>query len=172
MLDWMGALLVVGACSTLGLAARERLRQRVRVLDSMLAALAFLRAEIEGLSTPLPDVLHRLAAADQPVQAQVFGEICRRMAAQNGLSLSFHWNSTFRDLADDLALQEEEIAILRDASNFLGRYDVQQQLRSLDYTTERLEACRRNACEVLCHRGNIYRLGGFAAGVVVVICLL
>lgn len=169
MLKLVGVMLVLGSCGTLGLAARERLRNRVRTLEAMLSALLRIRAEIAGALVPLPTILQELAESKQTVQAQVFGEMCTRMNQQNGLSLAYHWSSTFRDMADDLGLQNEEILILRDAATFLGRYAQEQQLRNLDYTITRLEEVRHTACEELCKRGGVYRTCGIAAGIVAVL---
>ena len=172
MLKWMGILLIIGSCGSLGMAARDRLHRRVCALASMIAALERIRAEIDGRLTPLPDILQMLADTGDRTQQRLFGEMCERAKDGAGLSLAYHWSSSVRDLADELAFGADETRVLSDASSFLGRYEQSQQLRSLDYTVARLEEYRRNACEELRKRGSVYRTCGVAAGIITVLVLL
>lgn len=172
MLTALGALLVIGACTTLGLNARSKLRRRITVLSAMLDAIAFLRAEIEGPHTPLPELIDTLAHSENPDQSHLFREIQKRIERMPGMSLGYHWSSTVRDFAEDFCLGQEETAILRDASSFLGRYDAGQQLECLKYTTARLESCRKQACLEYRQHGNAYRTCGIAAGIFMVLILM
>ena len=172
MLELLGATLIVGACGALGLAARQRLTLRIAALTAMLDGVRLISAEIEGRMTPLPDVFHQLARSPNRFQRRLFGEICARMERAESMSLGYHWSSTVRDLADELALAPDDCAVLRDAAAFLGRYDAGQQVKSLDYTASRLEECRRAACAELRQRGNVYRACGVAVGILVVLVML
>lgn len=172
MLKALGALLIIGACTTLGLAAHAKLRRQIASLSAILNAITFLRAEIEGPRTPLPELIDTLAHSKNPDTRLLFREMRRRMEQMPGMSLGYHWSSTVRDLADDLCLSDEATAILRDASSFLGRYDAGQQLQCLNYTAERLEGYRQRACQEYQKHGNIYRTCGIAAGIFLVLMLI
>lgn len=172
MLTALGTLLVIGACTTLGLSARSKLRRRITVLSAMLNAISFLHAEIEGPHTPLPELIDTLAHSENPDQSQLFREMQGRMERMPGMSLSYHWSSTVRDFAEDFCLKQEETGILRDASSFLGRYDAGQQLACLDYTAARLESCRKQACVEYRQHGNVYCTCGIAAGIFMVLILM
>lgn len=172
MLTALGALLVIGACTTLGLSARSKMRREIMVLSAMLDAIAFLRAEIEGPHTPLPELIDALAHSENPDQSRLFREMHQRMERMPGMSLGYHWSSTMRDFAEELCLGQEAIGILRDASSFLGRYDAGQQLECLRYTAARLENCRKQACLDYRQHGNVYRTCGIAAGIFTVLILM
>lgn len=172
MLKLLGAALIVGACGTLGLAARQRLTLRITVLTSMLTAMHRISAEISGPGTPLPALFHALASDGDRFQRRLFGEICRRMRLSDSLSLGYQWSSTVRDLSEEFGLLPEDSAVLRDAAAFLGRYDAAQQLLCLTDTERRLEACRQAACEALRQRGNVYRSCGVAVGILVVLVMI
>lgn len=172
ILTAMGATLILGACTTLGMAARGKLRRRISVLSSMLDATAFLRAEIEGPHTPLPDLIDALSHSQNADQRRLFGEMKKRMEQSPGMSLGYHWSSAVRDLSEDMQLGPEATATLRDASAFLGRYDASQQLQCLSYTITRLESCRQEACEAYRKHGSVYRTCGIAAGIFVVLILI
>lgn len=172
LLTAMGAVLILGACTSLGLSARGRLRRSIAGLSAMLDAVAFLRAEIEGPHTPLPDLIDALAHSHNADQQRLFGEMKKRMEQSPGMSLGYHWSSTVRDLSEELLFGAEAAAVLRDASAFLGRYDASQQLQCLSYTAARLESCRQEACEAYRRHGNVYRTCGIAAGIFVVLVLI
>ena len=172
LLTALGATLILGACTALGLSARGRLRRRIAALSAMLDALAFLRAEIEGPHTPLPDLIAALARGGQPDTRRLFGEIGRRMDKAPGMSLGYHWSSAVRDLADELNLGPDAAAVLRDAAAVLGRYDAGQPLQCLAYTAARLATCRREACAAYRRHGSVYRTCGIAAGIFVVLILI
>ena len=60
MVKALGALLVVSCCTLLGLVTVGRSNQRLRSLGSLLAVLDQMKAELEGLLPPLPDLLGSL----------------------------------------------------------------------------------------------------------------
>ena len=172
MLTALGAFLIIGACTTLGLNARAKLRRRITVLSAMLDAISFLRAEIAGPHTPLPELIDRLAHGENPDQSRLFREMRKRMECMPGLSLGYHWSSTMRDFAEEFCFGQEETAILRDASSFLGRYDAGQQMECLQYAAARLESCRKQAYQTYRQHGNVYRTCGIAAGIFMVLILI
>lgn len=172
MMTALGIILILGVCTTLGVAARGRMRRRITAISAMLDAIAFIRAEIEGPHTPLPDMITALADSNSPDQRRVFQEMKKRMDKVPGMSLGYHWSSTIRDLAEELNLGPDAAAVLRDASSFLGRYDAGQQLQSIAYAMTRLESCRREACADYRKHGNVYRTCGIAAGIFVVLVLI
>lgn len=172
MMTALGAMLILGACATLGMAARSKMRKRISALSAMLDAMAFVRAEIEGPHTPLPDVVDTLAHSNNPDQRRVFREMCKRIEKIPGMSLGYHWSSTIRDFAEEMNFGPDATAVLRDASSFLGRYDVSQQLQCITYAISRLETCRQEACTEYRKHGGIYRTCGIAGGIFIVLILI
>lgn len=172
MLKLLGAVLIVGACSALGLSARQRLRQRLRALDAMINALQYIASELQCRMTPLPELIESLACSDNDITARIFRTMRAKIRQKDELSLPYKWCRAFQECRETVGLGEEENRLLCDMSGFLGKYDSVQQVKSLDYVRRRLCDLRISAQEELHSKGNIYRTCGIALGIVTVLVLL
>ena len=131
MLKLIGSVMVFGSCAALGLSARQNLRRRVAAADAMLLALGLIRSEISGRRTPMPEIVGLLTENEQPIVRKIFRTLQRRLREQNGLSLGYLWRSTLRDCRAQVGLGTQECDILCDAANYLGRYDADEQNRTV-----------------------------------------
>ncbi len=172
MLKLMGAVLVFGACSALGLSARQELRKRVSAADSMLLALSLIKSEITCRRTPVPEITDSLAENDDPVIRCVFQGLQRRLRERNGLSLGYLWSQNLREAREKTGIGKTECGILCGAANYLGRYDAEEQAAGLDEVWRRLSAARNAAERELESKGNLYRTCGIAAGLLVILVLI
>lgn len=172
MLKMIGVVMIVGACGTLGLSARQALRRRVAAADAMLLALHLIDSEIAARRTPLPELIHTLAEHENPVIGAVFSDLAHRMQEQNGLSLGYQWRACLRDKREQIGLGTPECDILCEAAGWLGRYDAAEQRAGLQLIAQRLQASRETAQAELQNKGNLYRTCGIALGILVVLVLL
>ena len=172
MLKLLGAILIIGSSGALGLAAQQGLRARIAAIDGFLKALERIESEIVYRLTPCGELIALLAREGGPHAAPVFPDITERLARNDGLSLAYKWGRAFRETGPACGLQSEEISILCDAASFLGRYDSEQQQRSLRLTAARLSSVRDEAAEDLKNKGSLYRTCGLTLGVLAVIVLL
>ncbi|MCB6364616.1 stage III sporulation protein AB [Intestinibacillus massiliensis] len=172
MLKLLGTVMILGACSALGLSAKQRLRQRLRALEAMIAALQFISSELTCRMTPLPELIAALAQSENGITRKIFGVMYKKMGQDDGLSLPYKWCRAFQECREQAGLGEEETHLLCDAAGFLGRYDAAQQVKSLEYVRRRLGDLRLAAVEELRSKGNLYRTCGIAMGIVTVLVLL
>lgn len=172
MLKLLGVVLIIGASTALGFSARQRLVRRVAVLTQLIRALDMMAAEVSERQTPLPEIIRLLTMEGGEDSRRFFREMHERIARGDGLSFSYRWQTTARDLAEELGLESDETDILRDAAAYLGRYQAEQQVFGLQQTRARLEAVRIQAGEMLKTKGSVYRACGIAAGVVTVLVML
>ena len=172
MLKLMGAVLVFGACASLGLSARQGLRRRVAAADAMLLALSLIEGEIASRRTPVSEVAGQLADSDNAAIRAVFGALHRRLMAADGLSLGYHWRAALRETRDEVGLDGQACDILCEAAAWLGRYDAGEQIAGLRQSGRRLRAARDAAADELREKGNLYRTCGVALGLLVVLVLV
>lgn len=172
MLKLLGSVLIFGACTALGLSAREKLLHRLRALDAVLAALDYMANELECRLTPLPAMIETLAASPNRLTAELFGALQQKMNEDNGQSLPFKWCCALREGRDSLGLDEPELSILCDMAGFLGRYDATQQIKNIDYSRSRLADVRARVENETRVRGNLYRTCGVCIGVMAVLILI
>ena len=172
MLKMLGTVLVIGACTALGLSARQQLARRVRNLTQLVQAFDLLLAEIGTNSTPLPQLMEQMSHEDLGEIRCFFAVLCRRMAQNRDLSFPYHWQSTARDLAEDLGLAPPETDLLRQTASYLGRYQTAQQIAGLTHTRTQLQGVLGKAQAALDGKGTLYRTCGVAVGIVVVLLML
>ncbi len=172
MLKLMGVVLVLGACSALGISARQELRRRVAAADSMLLALSLISSEVSCRRTPIPEIINELSKNDDENIKYVFSSLAHRLREQNGLSLGYLWSANLRDAGARIGLGKPECGILCSAANYLGRYDADEQAAGLEHVSRLLSASREAAQQELMSKGNLYRTCGIAAGLLVILVLI
>lgn len=172
MLKLLGAILIIGSCGALGLSARQELRLRITAIDGCMKALQRIENEIDCCRTPSDELITQLSQEGDAQVLPIFRRMAEQIGRADGLSLGYKWCRALKDIGPSCGLREEELGILCDASAFLGRYDSDQQLRSLRLTVSRLEAVRGEAAEDLKNKGNLYRTCGLTLGLLAVILLL
>lgn len=140
-----GKGLLFGGCVALGvLTGLGRLR-RVACLEAFRRLLSALARELAFSLRPLPELAEKVADAGP---AGAFLRACRRRFLEaGGESWAESWGETLR--AADLPLAEEDLRLLAEFGQVLGRYDGESQQRALQGLLtrlgEQLEAARRTA---------------------------
>lgn len=172
MLKLLGTVLIISSFSALGMSMRQRLKTRIYALITMISALDFLCGEIRFKLTSLPEIISRLAQEGGTAAQRLFSELEQEMEKQDGLSLSYKWLKTFREVGPETGLAREEIDILCSLSSSIGQYDIEQQMKNLEYARKRLESCLVMAKSELQMRGNVYRACTIAAGIMLVLILI
>ncbi len=171
MLQILGAILVIFSSTALGIAGKQRLVKRTKILGEWICAIDFITAEIEQNHTPIPDILNMLSKQDNLLKP-VFTEMIKRINMQHELSFSYHWHTTIRDLAFSLNMEYDEIETLRNTASYLGRYQAEMQISGLLHTRSKLVSIQTSAVQALQNKGNVYRMCGIAAGIITVLMIV
>lgn len=171
MLNLIGAILVIGATATFGIASLWRMGARVRVLSALLATLETMKSEICDRMIPLPELVEKLSE-EAPLPVDLFFCKLRQAMAEIGVrSFYFLWKATIL-ASPELELREPEREALIALGQSLGRYDADEQRDAFAYTQRRLEGCLRHAEEERAKQGKVHAALGITVGVFVVIILL
>lgn len=148
MLKILGALLLVAAGTAVGYERSLSAKKRAAVLADLVTVLGIMRDEIEILSSPLPALFSRLAAAG-PKSLQSFFEGLCGAVLEDGLQ------SAWDKQAAALDIGQEAKNILCSMGTSLGRYGAEQQGCEIELVRKRLlqlleEArCERSRCAKL-----------------------
>lgn len=172
MLKIIGIVLIVGSFTGIGISQRQQFRSRVVVLGDMISVLDFLSGELSFQLTSIPDVVEKLASDSRPPVAMIFRTMHDMIRRDDSLSLTFKWMKAFRDCGRDAGLSEEDIGILCDLSDFIGKYDAQSQQKSIDYARLRLSRQLEIASSEMKSKGTVYRTCCIAAGILLVLVLI
>lgn len=172
MLKMIGIVLIIGSFTGIGMSQRQRFRGHVVVLGDMISVLDMISSELSFHLTSIPEMIAQLAQDKRPPVAHIFGAMHTMVQQDDSLSLTYKWMKAFRDYGHDAGLTEEDIRILCDLSEFIGKYDARAQQKSVDYAKERLSRQLEIASAELKSKGMVYRTCCIAAGILLVLVLI
>ena len=136
MYKLLGAGLVVIASGGVGLSMVVAYKNEVRCLRVILAALSYMKCELQFHSTSLPILCKKAAAVATGPVKQYFEELSNELDSQicpDIQSCSLHALSKVKQLPKTI----NEIII--DFSSTLGSFDLMGQLKGLDHSIEQAE---------------------------------
>ena len=172
MLKVLGALLVIGSFTGIGITQRQQFRRRVIALGDMLSALDMISAELSFHLTSIPDIVAKLAADTRSSICGLFQPMQQLMRQDDNLSMTFKWMKSMREYGASVGLTQDDVVILCDLAEFIGKYDVQAQLNSIAYVKTRLTKQLDIASMEMKSKGNVYRTCCVAAGILLVLVLI
>lgn len=169
MLRMTGGILLLGACMTLGLGAVQALRARVDQLRAFIAALEEMARELNCRLTPMPELLELLRDGQDGPVGEFFALCAGGLDRLDRRPFSGLWQDALD--AADLCLEEEDLHLLAELGNSLGRYDGRRQCEAIIQTRDRLEENLLAAMERRERLGRVYTTLGLAVGGILVIVL-
>ena len=172
MLKLCGVLLIIGSFTGIGISQRQRFRMRVVALGDMISVLDYISSELSCRLTGLPEMIHTLSEDERTAVAAVFAPMHQYICNDDGLSLTYKWMKSFRENGKQAGLHEDDIAILCDMCDFIGKYDAQAQQKSIAYAKQRLSQQLDTAAGECRSKGMVYRSCCIAAGILLVLILL
>ena len=138
MLKLIGAIMMIGATTAIGISKMESMALRVRTLEAFVAAFDRINAEISFSLTPLPEVFYRLART-MPKPVDEFFSRCVALGGDlTEASLYPVWNRALREVKN---LLPEDRRIIAQAGNVLGKFDPENQQQSMAAVTEGVRNC-------------------------------
>lgn len=172
MLKMIGIVLIIGSFTGMGITQRQQLGSRVRALEAMLTATDLIGSELAFRLTGIPDIIRMLAQDNRVQIALIFGSMQTMIGKEDGLSLTYKWMKAFRQWGGQAGLSPQDVAVLCDMSDFIGKYDAASQKKCLDHARKRLEHQLEQARAELKSKGAVYRTCCIAAGILLVLVLI
>ena len=172
MLKMIGMILIIGSFTGMGITQRQQLGGRVRTLEAMMTATDLIGSELAFRLTGIPDIIRMLAQDSRAQVALIFGKMKRMIEKDDGLSLTYKWMKAFRQYGAPTGLTPQDVAVLCDMSDFIGKYDAASQKKCLEHSRKRLEHQLEQARSELKSKGTVYRTCCIAAGILLVLVLI
>ncbi|WP_127585978.1 stage III sporulation protein SpoIIIAB [Paenibacillus koleovorans] len=170
MLKLIGAMLVIAACTLLGLAKAARYARRPRQLRLLIQVLQRLETEMTYGATPLADALRRIAAqAADPIGAMLL-DAAERMDP-GGETAKASWQEATRLHWRYTALQDSEREVWSQLGFTLGVSDREDQVKHLRLAASLLQTEEQVAWEEQRRYEKMWRSLGVLAGALIVIMM-
>ena len=161
MLKLLGAIMIVGACSLMGISINRRLSDRVYVLQEWLLILQEIKAEILFRAAPIPMIFRKFADKQNNFTSPYFYSICEKLqifGLQSATALSVHE-------LNKLPLTESDLRELQHAFDAIGRYDAPTQAEAITRTISALENQLSDAKIEHNQKGKLYQAIGVSCGI-------
>lgn len=167
----IGAILVIGGATAVGLSVRAKFARRVRILQNIVTALDMMHSEISCMCTPMDELFEKLCGAVQSPLSMFFQDCRDTHAKRPDLPITMIWSRAVRD-AEYLELLPQETQVLLDVGNAIGRYEAEEELRVLAHARRSMEAYLKTAAETRTRLGKLYGSLSLMSGIAVVIMLI
>ena len=167
MYKLIGAVLIIGTSSLIGVKAAGELKRRAQELRRLSAALRLMSAEISDRLSPMREVM-RILSKNFGGETGRFCSLVENGMAEKGFSAS--WDEGVG--AGLTCLHTDEKAVLYELSSVLGQYDAGEQSRALSGAIERTAQFARMAEEEVRIKSRLFVAAGMCAGVFAVTVLL
>lgn len=145
---WMkvaGLVLVIASCTGIGAEAVRRLRERLKLLETLRRMASHMKGEILYANVPLAEALYRTGKRNPGAAGSLFIEISEELEQETGESFGEIWREKAGRFAAESVLNKKEQEQLLRFGESLGYLDRDMQEKSILFYLEDLE----HAIEIL-----------------------
>ena len=167
MIDILGCLLLLVGGSAIGMSMVMEERRRIKAITTLIHGLEGMERELALRLTPLPELLLTVASGLEEPISTLF-QHCGTLAGQE-TQFSIIWGETLKEHS---YLGEAILDILYPLGSILGRFEGDEQCRSLRDAVRSLEMIREEVRQESRRLGKVYPTLGFTVGAFLVILLL
>lgn len=173
MFKLSGAALIITACTYYGFYLSSNLYMRTRIIQSLITALHYIKAQIGYASSTLPDIFRDLSVnSDNRYVQEMFSYAANMLSAGDIVIYEAVWDEAVNVLNRRKILRKDELNVMYELSHFNSYIDKNMQLQYLELSIERLKRINENVAMGIAPRMKICRIGGITAGVFIAIMLI
>ena len=169
MITMIGKGLLFTGCTALGIGQGLSLRRRRTCLQEFRRAIEGISRELTFSLPPLSALLSQAERESSGTVKPFFHTVREEFARTGGESWSESWQAALT--SSDLPLRQEDIALLREAGQILGRYDSESQRAALTSLLSRLSDAADRARDEERRLFRVYTVTGIAAGLFLLLLL-
>lgn len=166
-----GAVLLVCACTILGMVQAKKLRFRQCCLEGVLDGLRFIDAELKNGAVAIPEIFSELCKLPDSKMNKYYVNLYSQINNLGETSLSDIWCGCA--LGDkSVSLSERQRQELSRVGSYLGRYSENEQSEAICACIEHLEAQLKSSSEKARQGGRLYMGLGFTFGLMLAAVLI
>lgn len=169
MIRWIGAMLIIGGCGTLGFAMAAAQRKEEAALRQMIQALDHMQCELQYRLTPLPELCRKAGSETKGCVGQILRKLSDELEHQISPDVSSCMYAAMLSSPDLPRRVHRGFQLL---GGSLGSFDVEGQIRGLEAVQD---YCRRESDEMASNRDSrlrSYQTLGLCAGAALAILFI
>ena len=173
---WIGAFCIIAGCGGCGFLMAWRYLVKIRLLQNLINVLDYMECELQYRNTPLPRLCRQAGQMSQGKIQEVFLLMADELDAQvspdaqleeNIIQRFFHVPASVLERCGDMEKTLHDILLTLSTS--LGRFDMQGQLRGLEYARKTCRSELLLLTENKSNRIRSYQTLGLCAGAAIAI---
>jgi len=162
-------LIIFGASTSIGNLMSRKYKNRVLELREFKNAINILETKMKFTYEPISDIFKEIS---QSVELNI-GEFFKKSHEYLGdYSTKEAWNKAIDDIKQRLSLNKEDIKIITDLGNLLGKTDIEGQISEIKVTSGFIETQILKAEDERRKNEKLYRSLGTIVGLAIVIILI
>lgn len=170
-LKFFGSIMIVIACTGMGLSLAARYAERPRQIRQLISCLSALKSHINYVAIPLPAALSECTCGITGPVADFFHTMSLLLLHNGWLTPQAAMEQALKD-SKHLVFNQPEREILAVFSANLGSMDREEQHKSLELVQEQLARIQQEAEKLSENNVKMYRYLGVCSGLAIVIILL
>lgn len=169
IIKFMILLTIFGASTSIGILMSKKYKNRVVELREFKNAINTLETKIKFTYEPIPEIFSQISTMVKNNISDIFKK-AREYMEDNTTKEA--WDKAIEQLTPHLNLNNEDIKILQDLGNLLGKTDVDGQISEIKVTSNFIDAQIIKAEEERKKNEKMYRNLGTIVGLAIVIILI
>ena len=162
-------LLILGGSTSIGFLVSEKYKKRVQELKSFKNAINMLETKIKFTYEPIQEIFNEISKTIENKISNIFLKCSKNI---NTLCVKDAWNKSIEEEKENLSLNKEDINIIKNLGNMLGKTDVEGQVSEIELVTSFLDTQVKKAEEERRKNEKMYRNLGTIIGLAIVIILI
>lgn len=166
MYKWIGSILIIVACSGIGISKSQEMQRHLNELDELKKIFYLLRSELQYTRAPFAEVFEKIGKKTKDPFETWLMKLCQRLREKGTGSFWEIWCISITEDLCECCLKEDELEELENVGKNL------EYMESLDLYIEQMEYRIKNIREVYRSKRKLCQSMGIMGGIFLVILLL
>lgn len=162
-------LSILCSSTSIGFLIAKKYVDRLKELNNVLDLVDMIQNRIKFTRLPIKEILIEISQIKKTSISNLFFKIGSNMKNK---TLKDAWNNSIEEEKNFLNLNKEDLAIINNLGNILGKTDVEGQLSGINLFKTQIKSQIQNAYEEKRKNEKMYRSLGSIVGLVIVILLI
>ncbi len=168
MYKYAGIFMISAACASFGVTSAVGMKRHIELLAALCGSLRYISAEIGTRLRPLPELIAELAGRGGAA-GEFYTRLAEKLDSIGKVDFSALWASSLECLTP---LNRDELSAMLALGDVLGRYELNEQLESIDICLDSLSRSLRGLQAQYPERRRLVLGLSAAAGILVLIVLI
>lgn len=172
MFKTLGIVIILGSFTAFGYLEKLKLSKRTKSLEQIILSLEIMQRELNFNNIHLKPLILILSKQTSHPVNKIFKQMHKSILIDDDLSIEYKWGKAFKDYGEFASFLQEDIDKIISISSVLGKYDVLEQVKSLEYHKSSLIGNLTQAQRKFSSEGNIIKTIAISVGMIIVIILI